>query len=232
MAVSKKKSTGASLDEIMNELRHLGTERNVRVYRRYGAEDPLFGVSYASLKEIAKRLRTNQALAAELWATRNFDAMNLAGLIADPQAFDDNEADHWLRSVACYPTSIALAGVLGKSSRALSRVKAWTESWDEFTRTCGYDTLSFLLAEGISVDESFLRVVLKRIEKEIQASPNRARHSMNAALIAIGGFRPELREEAIATAKRIGKVEVDHHGSSCVTPEAIPYMEKITRRGR
>ena len=49
---------------------------------------------------------------------------------------------------------------------------------------------------------------------------------MNNTLIAIGTRSKGLHKNAIAAAKRIGRVEVDHGETGCKTPSAIPYMEK------
>jgi len=49
---------------------------------------------------------------------------------------------------------------------------------------------------------------------------------MNTALIAIGVYKPNLTDKAMETAKRIGKVEVDHGDTSCKTPDAIAYIKK------
>jgi hypothetical protein len=57
-----------------------------------------------------------------------------------------------------------------------------------------------------------------------------ARHSMNQAVIAIGIYKPSLRDDAIATAERIGKVEVDHGETSCKTPDAVTYINKAAAR--
>jgi len=73
---------------------------------------------------------------------------------------------------------------------------------------------------------------LKHIEKHIHSSPNRVKHSMNAALIAIGSRGGDLTKEALAAAKRIGKVEVDHGDTSCKTPDATPYIKKMLERKR
>lgn len=40
-----------------------GTEQNRKVYRRHGAQEPLFGVSFAALKALAKGARPDGALA-------------------------------------------------------------------------------------------------------------------------------------------------------------------------
>jgi hypothetical protein len=46
-------------------------------------------------------------------------------------------------------------------------------------------------------------------------------------LITIGGRNSTLRRAALAAAKRIGKVEVDHGDTDCKTPAAGPYIEKM-----
>jgi hypothetical protein len=55
---------------------------------------------------------------------------------------------------------------------------------------------------------------------------------MNGALISIGVFKPACRSKAIDAAKRIGKVTVDHGATSCKTPDAVPYIEKASKRNR
>ena len=38
--------------------------------------------------------------------------------------------------------------------------------------------------------------------------------------------------KAIETARRIGKVQVDHGETNCKTPDAVPYIEKAANRKR
>ena len=71
---------------------------------------------------------------------------------------------------------------------------------------------------------------LRIIESRIGSAANRVRHCMNGALIAIGGRNEALRESATAAAKRIGPVIVDHGETSCKTPEAVPYINRIWAR--
>ena len=53
---------------------------------------------------------------------------------------------------------------------------------------------------------------------------------MNGALIAIGLRSPALRKKAVAAARRIGKVDVDHGETGCKTPDADSYIEKAGGR--
>lgn len=86
--------------------------------------------------------------------------------------------------------------------------------------------------EPDSVADAETEKVLATIEKEIHRSPNWARYSMNGALISIGIFKPTLRKRAIEAARRIGKVEIDHGETNCKTPDAVPYIEKASKRKR
>ncbi len=71
---------------------------------------------------------------------------------------------------------------------------------------------------------------MKTIEREVHGRPNRVRYSMNSALIAIGMRNATLERRAIAAARRIGKVEVDHGETGCKTPDPIPYIQRAKAR--
>ena len=191
-----------SLDEVMHALAANGTAQNIKIYRRHGGIDPMFGVSSAFLKELAKKIKRDHDLAA----------------------------DRWLTSVRCYAAAGYLSTILGASPVGLSRTKAWISDPTEYTRTTGYDTLTAMLRLGVALDAAWLSEVVARIEAEIGGSANRARHAMNMALIAIGGYREELRESVLAAAARIGPVKVDHGETSCVTPEVAPYIARMVAR--
>jgi hypothetical protein len=75
--------------------------------------------------------------------------------------------------------------------------------------------------EGLGVAQNRRRLLREpRIERETHGSPNRARESMNAALIAIGKRGGRLRREARRIAKVLGAVEIDHGETSCKTRDA------------
>ena len=72
------------LDEVMSELESMGTAQNRKVYPRHGARFPMFGVSFANLGKLQKRIRRDHELAEQLWETGNHDAQMLACRIAAP----------------------------------------------------------------------------------------------------------------------------------------------------
>ncbi|MCZ2992120.1 DNA alkylation repair protein, partial [Acinetobacter baumannii] len=78
---------------VMQELEALGKERTKKIYISNGAHEPVFGVATGAMKPIAKKIKVNQKLAEELYATGNYDAMYFAGIIADPKAMSESDFD-------------------------------------------------------------------------------------------------------------------------------------------
>src|SRR3954451_10169094 len=81
---SSSRDPPMTCDEVMAELKALGSAQTKKTLLRHGAAEPLFGVKIGDMKGILKRVRNDNALALKLYDTGNFDAMYLAGLVADP----------------------------------------------------------------------------------------------------------------------------------------------------
>ncbi|MEW6554425.1 MAG: DNA alkylation repair protein [Actinomycetota bacterium] len=220
----------ATAREMMKELMVWTSPQNVKVYRRHGAGDDLFGVSFADLRKLARRIRTDHVLALELWESGNVDARLLAAMIADPGELTPATLDSWIDDVDYYAISDELAELISRSPLALETVRRFTASPGEYRRACGYAALAAALKNGVDIPDDECRGYLRIIEEEIHASPNRARYSMNSAVIAIGVFKPALTADAKAAAARIGKVVVDHGDTVCRTPDAATYIEKALAR--
>src|SRR5262247_634761 len=84
-----------TLAEVMTALEEAGSEQTRKTYARHGAVGPLFGVSFAVLKTLVKRIGVDHELALALWDTGNFDARNLAVKIADPARMTPKDLDRW-----------------------------------------------------------------------------------------------------------------------------------------
>ena len=221
------------LDSAMSKLRSFGTEQNVKTYKRHGSGDDVFGVSYANLKKLRKQIGDDHSLALQLWNTGNTDARSLATMVADPDELTPSEATQWMKDVTYPPHENEVASVVAKTSFGLSKMRQWRKQKSEYARTTGYAILASMLKDDPdSIEELECERILKEIESEIHRSPNRARYAMIMAVIAIGIYKPELRDDAMASGERIGDVEVDHGDTSCTTPKIVPYIKKATSRSK
>ena len=212
--------------EAFNELKSLGTAQNRKIYRRHGVGDELYGVSYANLEKLRKRVKVNHKLATSLWATGNHDARIFATMVADPSQLDSRLLDTWARDLDNYVVTDAFAGLVAKSDHARHKMEKWSKSKQEWVGRTGWLVLANLAMRDQELDDTYFGPYLKRIEHDIHTSKNRVRDAMNSALIAIGMRNGKLEIKAVATAKRIGKIDVDHGETGCKTPDAVEYIRK------
>lgn len=56
-----------TLAEAMHELEKAGSARTRKTYTRHGVCEPMFGVSFATLKALMKRINVDHELALALW---------------------------------------------------------------------------------------------------------------------------------------------------------------------
>jgi 3-methyladenine DNA glycosylase AlkD len=222
-----------TLNEVMNTLESMGTEQNRKTYARHGVTGKQFGVSFANLYKLQKKIKRDHKLALELWETDNSDARCLATMIADPSVMTERALDAWIESVQNYGLpGLIVQYVAVKSPFARALRERWIKSQKEYVAQAGW-MLSGLVAmnDPDLPDEHFERR-LEYIEKHIHQERNRVRHAMNSAVIAIGLRNPRLQKLALAAAARIGKVEVDHGDTSCKTPDAATYILKASKRAK
>ncbi len=218
-------------EEILHELAGLGSEQTRKTYRRHGVGDNQYGVSYAHLGALKKRIKQDHALAQQLWASGNHDARILATMIADPAQMDEPLLDAWAASLQNYVETDAFAGLAGASPAARPFTDHWTTSDEEWPGSAGWQVLGQLALHDPALPDSYFTPYLATIERTIHSRKNRVRHAMNGAVIAIGTRNPALEAAALAVAAAIGPVRVDHGQTGCKTPDAATYIRKtLTRR--
>jgi 3-methyladenine DNA glycosylase AlkD len=215
------------------ELEAAGTEQNRTIYRRHGARDPMFGVSFAVLDRLAQQAKRDQALADGLWATGNADCRVLACKVADPATFDEAKLDAWLAEIDDYGLVDIFSGAVAcRVPGVRERADRWAASDRDWTADAGWHLYTHLALADDELDDGYFEQLLARIERDLPGSGNRTRYAMNSCVIAIGGRNEALRSAAEAAAARIGTVKVDHGDTGCKTPAAIPYIARMWDRKR
>lgn len=223
---SKVPAARMSFQEAMSALEKAGSAQTRKTYARHGASEPMFGVSFATLKTLYKRIKVDQELAEALWGTENFDARNLAIKIADPANISSRELDRWAATPTARMCKGYVAHLAAESPLGREKADKWLAASDESTLQAGWNLVGALAMIDESTPDSWFAEKLAEIEKTIHAAPNYQRYLMNGALIAIGCRNASFRKLALAAAKRVGPIEVDHGDTECKTPDAAEYIEK------
>ncbi len=215
-----------SLDAVMQALEAAGSEQTRRTYARHGVVQPMFGVSFATLKALYKRIKVDHALALALWDTGNFDARNLALKVVDPARMEEDRLDQWACDQSARMCSGYVARLAAEGPHGRSCVLRWLGSADLHQQTSGWKLVAALAMIDETLEDAWFDAHLASIERGIHAAPNAVREAMNEAVIAIGCRNPSLRARATAAAGRIGTVEVDHGDTACKTPIAADSIAK------
>jgi len=215
-----------TLAEAMSALEKAGSEQTRKTYARHGAVGPMFGVSFATLKTMLKRIKVDHELALALWDTGNLDARNLALKIADPARMAPADLDRWAGTQVPRLCGGYVAHLAAEGPHAGSRFEAWRAGRNEATRCNGWLLVGAMAMRHEDVPDAWFAKRLLEIEESIQSSPNALREAMLNALIAIGCRSAALRKAVTAAAKRIGKIEIDQGDTACKTPEPGPTLEK------
>jgi 3-methyladenine DNA glycosylase AlkD len=219
---------------ILKELEPLGSEGYRKILRNHGVEAPCLGVKIEDLKKIQRRVKKDYQLALDLFDTGVYDAMYLAGLIADESRMTKADLRRWAKNApGASVAGTTVPGVAAASKHGGSLALEWIESPNEQTAAIGWATLACLVSitPDTELDLPELGRLLKRVEKSIHTAPNDVRYQMNAFVIAAGSFVPALTSLALQIGTRIGRVTVDMGQTACQVPFAPDYIAKVQKRG-
>jgi 3-methyladenine DNA glycosylase AlkD len=220
--------------EIVQQLRPLGSESIKKVLLKHGIQEPVLGVKVEELKKIQKRIKKDYQLALDLYDTGIYDAMYLAGLIADDLKMTKKDLQHWVDNATCNALcGSTVSWVAAESRHGWDLALEWIESKKEHVAATGWATLSSLVGikDDAELDLAELKRLLLRVQKTLPKEPNRVRHAMNGFVIALGTYVRPLSDLALQTAQKIGPVSVDVGDTSCKVPYAPEYIEKAQKKG-
>ncbi|RBP90025.1 DNA alkylation repair enzyme [Cytobacillus firmus] len=223
------------LQTVMQELEALSKERTKKMYISNGAHEPLFGVATGAMKPIAKKIKRNQPLAEELYATGNYDAMYFAGIIADPEAMTEGDFDRWMDDAYFYMLSdYVVAVTLAEADIAQAVADKWIESGEELRMSGGWSCYCWLLGNRPDAEfsEEKLAKMLDKVKDTIHDSPERTKSAMNNFVYTVGVSYLPLHEKAVETAKAIGPVEMKRDKKKSSFLHASENIQKEADRGK
>lgn len=221
--------------QIVSEIEPLGTEGYRRVLRNHGITGPLFGVKIEDLKKYEKAIKKDYQLALDLYDTGIYDAMYLAGLIADESKMTKDDLRGWLDKASSDAVAeFAVTWVAAEGPHGWDLAQEWIDSPDEKAQVVGWGTLSSLVAvrDDASLDIPALRGLLERVSATIHDQPDRVRYKLNGFVIALGSYVSELTDEALRAGEEIGTVKVFMGKTDCKVPFAPDYIRSVADKGR
>ncbi|MER7281901.1 DNA alkylation repair protein [Dactylosporangium sp. NPDC000244] len=215
------------LAEVMAELDALQDPKIREANARRGDDH---GVNLSRLREVAKRLKTQQDLARELWRTGDTAARLLALLVCRPKAFAADELDAMVRETGGPKVHDWLVNyAVKKSPHAESLRLTWLSDADPVVASAGWALTTERVSKApASLD---LAALLDVIESEMREAPQRLQWAMNHCLAQIGIDHAEHRARAIAIGERLGVLKDYPTPPNCTSPYAPVWIaEMVSRR--
>lgn len=221
-----------NVETVMQELEALGKERLKKIYISNGAREPLFGVATGAMKPLAKKIKIDQSLAEQLYATGNYDAMYFAGIIADPKAMTAADFERWMDEAYFYMLSdFVVAVTLAETDIAQEVADKWIASGEELRMSAGWSCYCWLLGSRPDRDFSASKLagMLETVEKTIHDAPDRAKSAMNNFMYTVAVSYVPLHDKAFETAKAVGPVQMNRSKKMLNAAENI---QKAVEKGQ
>jgi len=219
---------------ILAEIKPLGRDSYKKVLLNHGVKEPCFGAKVEDLKKIQRRIKMDYRLALDLYDTGVYDAMYLAGLIADDARMTRKDLQNWLSKAYCGAlTGSTVPWVAAGSPHGREVALKWIKSPKELVAAAGWATLANLVSirDDTELDVAELKGLLQRVQQTIHQSPNKVRYQMNGFVIAVGTYVRALTDTALRSGEKIGPVTVDMGNTACQVPFAPHYIRKVKKRG-
>jgi 3-methyladenine DNA glycosylase AlkD len=224
-----------NLKDALAKLESLGDEKRRAYNVKIGAgKAKQFGVATGDIRALAKKIKTDHALALELWKTGNIDAQLLAILLLKPKSLSAAELDKMVRAARFAWVADWLNAYIVKeqppADKETLRIK-WMEDEDGWAARAGWNlTASRINKGGKDVEGLDLPGLLDRIESEMADAPPETQWTMNAALAAIGIHFPKHRKRALAIGEKLGIYRDYPCSKGCTSPFAPIWINEMVKR--
>ncbi|WP_089009932.1 DNA alkylation repair protein [Micromonospora viridifaciens] len=210
----------------MAELAELEDPKTREVNKKHGDDH---GVNLSKLRALAKRLKTQQELACQLWKTDETAARLLAILICRPKAFERDELDVMLREARTPKVHDWLVNYVVKKNPHSEELRlAWSADPDPVVASAGWAlTTERVMKKPEGLD---LAGLLDVIEAEMKGAPDRLQWAMNECLGHIGIEHAEHRARAIDIGERLEVLKDYPTSPGCTSPFAPIWIKEMVRR--
>jgi 3-methyladenine DNA glycosylase AlkD len=224
--VPKTTVPDTTVAEVMAELAALEDPKAREVNERHGDDH---GVNLSKLRDVAKRLKTQQDLARQLWATDDTAAKLLALLICLPKEFERAELDTMLRESRTPKVHDWLVNYVVKKNPHSEELRlAWFADPDPVVASAGWA----LTTERVAKKPNGLDLpgLLDVIEAEMKGAPDRLQWAMNHCLAQIGIDHAAHRARAMDIGERLEVLKDYPTPPNCTSPFAPVWITEMVRR--
>lgn len=216
---------------ILERLQALANPDNVAGMARFGINPQgTLGISIPALRQIAKEIGRDHALALELWDTGIHEARLLAGFIADPRLMSEALLERWVQDFDSWDICDQTCGLFARTPFAYPKAFAWSSQPETFIKRAGFVLMATLAVHDKRAPDERLAQFLPVIAREAGDERNFVKKAVNWALRQVGKRNPSLNELAIETAHQIQ--QMDSKSARWVAADALRELTSAPVQAR
>lgn len=199
----------ASVDAVLRQLKVKARTDQLAGMARFGiAGEGRLGVSIPELRRLARACGRQHTLAEALWRTGIPDARILAGMVAEPARLTSRQMDAWVRDFNSWDVCDQVClNLFVDSPLAWRKVKTWAGRDAEFVRRAAFALLACLAVRDKAAPDAQFLDCLPLIQMAATDERNFVKKAVNWALRQMGKRNRRLNQAAIATARRIQRLD-------------------------
>lgn len=218
-----------TLKETLATLESLGNDTTRAMHQKNGATGKVFGVKMGDIRKVAAKIKSDHALALELWKTGIVDAQLLSLLIMKPRQLSAAELESMVREVGIAWVADWLSSYIIKEhpDRESLRVK-WMNDKNPWAARAGWSLTNGRVAR--EPDGLDIPAFLDRIESELASADPAEQWTMNNTLAGIGINHDKHRKRALAIGEKLGVYRDYPVSNGCTSPYAPVWINEMVKR--
>lgn len=196
-------------DEVVEELKKEGNRKDAEGMARFGIDTEFaLGIRIPVLRSMAKKIGKDHRLSLTLWASGYHEARILAGMIDEVDKVTERQMDRWIKDFNSWDLCDQVcANLFDRHPAAQKKAKEWAGRKPEFEKRAGFALMACRAWHAKTANDKEFIAYLPLIEREATDERNFVKKAVNWALRQIGKRNKALMKKAIATAKRIEKID-------------------------
>ncbi len=221
-----------SYNNIIEKLKSLSDPEAVKGMARFGINpENTYGVSIPNLRQMAKEIVADHALAQQLWASGIHEARILASIVDKPEMVTEAQMENWVKDFDSWDVcDQCCMNLFDKTKFAHGKAVEWSEREEEFVKRAGFTLMATLAVHDKAAADEELLKFLPMIKRESPDNRNFVRKAVNWALRQIGKRNLNLNKMAIKTAEEIQ--QIDSKSAKWIAADAIRELtgEAVQKR--